>query len=126
MDKPITQFDKRIVHRSVRKGLITSEELDLYHADLPDSSEKGEIVTPADLEEEPRAARRGADAPPGEEAGEQAAATEDAGEGEPAPQEASGREEAAPSGTEQEGDASGEAGADPSGEEGPDPSGEPA
>jgi hypothetical protein len=117
MDKPMTDFDKRIVHRSVRKGLLGSEEVRHYHDELPDASDKAEVVRPEDLEEEKRV-RPAADAAPPEPIATEASEADAPAEG-----QAPGAEEAAPSGAAGE-DTSGESGADPSGESGADPSGE--
>ncbi len=116
MDKPITHFDKRIVHRSVRKGLLRAEDVRRYHDELPDVSDKAEIVRPEDLEEEKRVRPAAGPAPSGP------SETEAAEAGAPGEGEAPGVEEATPSGAAGE-EVSGEPGVDPSDEEGGDPSG---
>jgi hypothetical protein len=116
MDKPIVYFDKRIVDRSVRKGLLRAADLTRYHDELLDASDKAEVVSPEDLEEEQRVRPAAAPAP-SEPSGPEAAEA-----GAPVEWEAPGGEEAAPSGAAGE-EMSGEPGPDPSGEEGGDPPG---
>ena len=39
MDKPIQHYDKRIIQRSVKKGILREEEVSEWTASLPDRSD---------------------------------------------------------------------------------------
>ncbi|MDP3938939.1 MAG: hypothetical protein Q8R92_12515 [Deltaproteobacteria bacterium] len=49
MEKPFIHYDKRIAERSIRKGLLTTEEFDGFIGSLPDREGSSEILN---LEEE--------------------------------------------------------------------------
>ena len=48
MEKPLHHFDKRIVHRSIAKGILSAEEATSRLAALPDRSDN--VMSPEELE----------------------------------------------------------------------------
>jgi hypothetical protein len=50
MEVPLHHLDKRIVHRSKKKGLVTEEVLQAYLASLPDRSENIDVPEPEEKE----------------------------------------------------------------------------
>ena len=46
MEKPLHHFDKRIVRRSIKKGILSEDEASVHVASLPDQS--GNIMPPED------------------------------------------------------------------------------